>query len=529
MHLLKKGVYSLSTIVASCVLLASCKKSAFVETNTDPATLYTVAPEDQFFAASTGSQDDFEAFYDNYRRIMLWTQMTTPASGNKGTFTNDVSNMNTRFQKIFYGRIGPRLTDAMKLIEKMSAQEQAKRVYEKAEAAVFIAYYTFYVTDANGSMPYTQAFQARYGGAVTPKYDTQDSLFSTLDKQVKDAVALLKTTQSTTQLSYGKNDQFFGGDATKWAKAGNALRLRMAMRLLKRDAARAKTIINEVLADPVQMTSNSDGWVLIAPSTFADATSNWNIQDFRAPKPVVEFMKAKSDPRLRLFYMMNKYNQYIGNPTNPDEAKDPANARLYSNVDTLSQMQIRLFTPNFNNGTGTTFFPFITYADLCFMRAELAASGVSTENAASWYNMGVTASIQFYNAKAIDAKIDNLTPVTQPEIDAYLSQPGIQFNAAKALDQIASQAYLDFLKQPNEVWALWKRTGMPNNTTSLPLSALKNNGADIRIPRRMALDVLPTSDLNYANQKAAFDQMAQDPGFGQGPTDAFGRVWWDKQ
>lgn len=38
------------------------------------------------------------------------------------------------------------------------------------------AYYAWYVSDVNGSMPYLEAFQARYGGIKTPKYETQDRI-----------------------------------------------------------------------------------------------------------------------------------------------------------------------------------------------------------------------------------------------------------------------------------------------------------------------------------------------------------------
>jgi hypothetical protein len=188
-----------------------------------------------------------------------------------------------------------------------------------------------------------------------------------------------------------------------------------------------------------------------------------------------------------------------------------------------------MFTSNYNTGDGKNFFPFITYADYCFMRAELAARSVTTDVASDWYNKGVTASIQFYSQKAGDAKIPNYQAATQADITAYLLKPGVLYDPSKGLDQIASQAYLDFYKQPNEAWALWKRTGMPNSTTVLPLTILKSNGTVLDIPRRAALDVLPSTDLNFANQKAAYDAMAADPGFGQGPADPFGRVWWDKQ
>src|SRR4051812_19953456 len=101
------------------VLSSGCKKEKFVEDNINPNTLYSVSPEDQFLAATTGMEDDFEAYYDDYRRIMWWMQMSTDANGNRKNFTKDVSNFNTRYGKIYYGRVGPRLADIPHLIAAM--------------------------------------------------------------------------------------------------------------------------------------------------------------------------------------------------------------------------------------------------------------------------------------------------------------------------------------------------------------------------------------------------------------------------
>lgn len=188
-------------LFATSVMLifgASCKRQAFVDMNVDPAVVYDVTPSDQFLAATTTFQDDFEWYYDYYRRIMFWMQISTSQNGNPSNFTNDVSNFNTRFDKIFYGRVGPRLADIPHIIEKMSPDEQAKLVYQAKIANIFMVYYAWYTTDINGSMPYTEAFQARYGGTFTPKYDTQEELFNQFDTQLKDAINTLKTPPVST-------------------------------------------------------------------------------------------------------------------------------------------------------------------------------------------------------------------------------------------------------------------------------------------------------------------------------------------
>ncbi|HEU4903953.1 MAG TPA: SusD/RagB family nutrient-binding outer membrane lipoprotein [Flavisolibacter sp.] len=522
-----------AVLFCAAIFSAGCKKEAFVEANISPSTLYEVKPEDQFLAAAVGSQDDFEYYYDYYRALNLWMQYATSGgtTGNSLNFTNPTANFNTRYGKVFYERVGTRLSDGIHIIDNMPEADKAARVHMRAIMQIFRAYYAFYVSDINGSIPYTEAFQARYGGTITPKYNTQQELFNVLDQEVKSAVATLKTAQPVAQINLGTNDPFFGKDVaqetTRWAKAGNALRLKMAMRLEKRDPNKLKTIANEVIADPLQMESIDDSWVLYTGASFADANGNYNPQGFYASKPVVDFMLDKADPRLRIFYRPNVNGQYVGSFPSPDESRLPANQPLYTTTGAISQLQYRLFTPNYNGGTGEGFYPFLTYAEYCFLRADLIARGFTTGDAKSWYEKGVEASIKFYNQRAIAAQVENFVPVTQGEINAYLAKPGVAFEPAKAQEQIAVQAYLEFFRQPSEAWAWWKRTGYPNTSTVLPWANLTSNGSVLRLPRRASIALLPTTNLNYANQQAAIAEMAKDPSFGTGPNDPFGRVWWD--
>ncbi len=527
--------YILAFLIA-CSAFTACKKSTFVALNVDPTTLLTVDPKQQFLSAASHLPNDFEAYYDVYRSLMPWLQYSTSSAGNGSGFTNPSSHFNYRYGN-FYGNVGVPLADIPQLISKMSASDQAARVYENNIAAIYKAYYAFYVSDINGSIPYTTAFQARYGGTLTPAYDAQQNLFDTLDAQIKKAVSVLETTPTVAQLSYGSFDPFYGGSASQWAKAGNALRLKIAMRLMKQNPTKLKAIVTEVLADVNQMTAFTDSWVLSVGASFADANGNYNPTGFLASKPVVDFMNAKADPRLRIFYRTNSHGAYVGSPTSPDTAKLPAYQALYASTTDVpfSPLQHRLFTPNYDEndgfgvGTGDGFYPVITYAEYCFIRAELGSEGVTTDDAGTWYAKGVTASIKFYDDRATKAKISTYNAVSQTEIDTYLASAGVAFNSAKAVEQIACQAYLDFYRQPSEAWAWWKRTGFPNTTSVLAWSPLTSNGTPAVLTRRASLQLSDPSDANYANQKAAYDAMATNPDFGSSAADAFGRVWWDKK
>jgi hypothetical protein len=420
--------------------------------------------------------------------------------------------------------------------------------------------YAFYVSDINGSIPYSEAFQSRYGGSINPSYQSQQELFGIWDARLKEAVANLSATPTVPQESLGRNDLYYRGDASKWAKAANALRLRLALRWLKRDLNKATEIANDALSNASQMADNSDSWVLYADVSFT-AGGNWNPEEFRAPKPTVDFMWENGDPRIRNFYQKNDFSaenfqlakdaglypagatwnprQYVGAPTSPDVSQGAANSWFDAKVvnpslslDTISFLQWRMWQPasangTLSQGTGQNFLPVITYADYCFMRAEFIQRNIVAGNAEEWYNKGVEASIRFYDEAAKNAMLLDYTPLAANEITDYLNAPEVKFDPAKGLEQIIVQAYINFYKQPNEAWANFKRTGMPNSSTILANEDIVIDGTVRQIPRRAALSVPAPTDQNYNQRQPALDQMAQDPGFGQGPSDVFGRIWWD--
>jgi hypothetical protein len=555
-------------LLAAAGLMYSCEKQAFVDVNKNPDALTVIPPQNQFLQATTSMHSvDFEHYYDIYRRIMPWMQYNTDLNGNQGAYTQNWDNFSQRYGRLYNG-VGDRLYDLEQLVSKLEAEEQPRYVHMVQMAHILKANYAFYVSDIYGSIPYSEAFQGRYGGTLQPKYDSQQEVFARLDAELKTAITTLKTTQPIAQFAMGNYDQYYKGDAQKWVKAANALRLKIAMRVQKVDAAAGNAIINDVLASPAAdlMSSNADAWIFVANAAFTGTGDggNWNPGSLRAPKPMVDFMYTKGDPRIDAFFAPNQYSQanidilikdgvlpagtvagrrYVGSFTSPDDARLTANIQRYytpkiipstkATVDTLSYIQPRLFSAGRNDasgnaGTGMSYLPIITYAEFCFTRAELALKGIGTGTAKDWYEAGIRSSIQWYDQVGTGSKLSDYTPVTAEEVTAYLAQPGIAYDAAKAIEQIACQSYLNFMKQPAEGWDLWKRTGYPNTTSVVPLPDVKNLNVTLVIPRRAPLGLINDTDPNVVNKKAAYDAMASIPGFGANPQDATGRVWWDK-
>ncbi len=559
---------------ALLLVLGGCSRSKFAQDNTNPDAVLSVAPEYELTAGQLPIYNNsYEAFYDFYEYIRPWTQLWVPAGGNIGGLGNftSIANGNNRYGN-FYVNVGPPLKDVQHLINIAPPATQAKYVYLGAIANINMVQYAFYVTDPNGSMPYTQALEARYTDNLTPVWNDQQSLFDTLDAQLKADVALLETPQTTPQDTGGTNEIVFQGSTRKWIMAANSLRLRMAMRLMKQNPSQLTSIANQVLADPVGLIDNpSDEWVFTSGPNFEStdgSNSNYNPIGHDGNQclemNVVNFMNTTGDPRRRallqpsgitsqaMFDSAQAQGQipagetwdgltYRGQYANPDEGKVAEKAYYFrtltfsfnnvqQQINYPSVIQPYILFSEYNNGNGLNVFPVITYADVCFMRAELILRGLSNDGASAQalYQAGITASLMDFDAWATLAQTPGYTPLAAGEVTSYLAAPGVAWQAGNALEQVLDQEYINLYMNPNEAWAQIKRTGYPSATGNImPIEALTSGGNPVVMPRRYEPMFPLLGDLNYNNAINAIDAELALPGFGAA-NDITGKVWWDE-
>jgi hypothetical protein len=557
-----------ASAILGCLLLGfnSCNRTKFAELNTDPDAVLTIDPKTELTPGETSMvSNDFEVFYDFVRSIKPWTQWYVPMSGNTATFLQTNGNIGNRWGT-FYGGVGYNLEDVIHIIDNLPAAKAPEYQYLRAITLIPLAYYAFYVTDGFDRMPYTNAFQARYTvpANLTPTYDAQQSLFDTLDTQLKTAIAVLESTPSATQEALGGNDVFYGGDATHWIKAANSLRLKMAMRLMKQNPARTTAIANEVLADNTGLIASvADDWILYSTTIGTGGNSNpVNQTIYAGSHNTVSFMSQTADPRLRIFYQQSGINTqdifdsaklqgalpdtltwdgqaYRGQYVSPAVTSDPTRGFWFQtlsfsykgvtqSLNYPSEIQPGLTYYTYDNTTGgINMFPIITYADVCFMRAELKQRGLDNDpmTAQALYTAGVTASITNYDTWGKNTLLPDYTPLGATEISNYIAQPGVAFDPNNALEQICDQEYLNYFVVPNECWALVKRTGYPSATGNV--LRFEDVSAYGLMPRRYPITAPALSDLNFTNETNAIDSMTAEPNFGQ-INDITGRVWWDQ-
>ena len=244
-----------------------------------------------------------------------------------------------------------------------------------AVARILKAYYFMYMTDQVGDIPYSGALK----GDAKPVYDTQQAIYTGLFKELKEAGA---------QFDGGKSvagDILFGGDASKWKKFANSMRLVLALRLSKVDATTGKSEAVAAIAGGV-IQDNADNATLAYPGgsfknpwyTLYDGRKDYAISDV-----IVTAMTDLKDPRVKQFGNPNASGTVVGFPygLTRDDAVTFANGHAdYGFV--LKASQRAENTPQ----------ALLTAAHAYLARAEAAQRGWTTEVATDMYNKGIKAS-----------------------------------------------------------------------------------------------------------------------------------------
>ena len=578
---------------------------------TDPAVIFTGATKNY----NNSSRGHLTGKYSGVMSIMQYLVSSGGASNgiyiNPGKPNEHPSPSNPAYS-YYYSYFGLYLNHLVN--EVVPNHAEAERYANiGAIGQLLLSHQQFLVLDCFGAAPITEAFKVGEG-VRTPQYDLYqksingEPMYKVIDAQVKAAVATLKSS-GANQYELGANDFFYGGDIQKWAKFGNTLRVLMAQRLEKADAAFYNSVISEVLtsADNV-IASNEESCIYHHTNDYNDNTDD--IQDitsgYTASAAFVNYLVAYNDPRLQIMVRPNGFgpgnnndendkwfetfkkeypdyettyaryaaNRYLGMSANPDSAESLTAGQAYLTVPyhkedgTEANMEIRMYSQiesryyvknggrNGNNNMPARqiedidyeidwqsqhdFTPVITYPQTCFMLAEIAfkkGAAVAGKDATAWMRAGIRASMEQYRGWAEDKfvvaqtadKAPTYNPLEDAEIDAYLAQPEFQ---EATLEKIISQQWINLFRQPEEMWATWKRTGLPafkaqptpENGVAF-LEELRLAGVELTIPRRNSLGT--PNQLNIDNYNAAVKELCSDAKYGGDVSATEGRIWWD--
>ncbi|HEX9955864.1 MAG TPA: SusD/RagB family nutrient-binding outer membrane lipoprotein [Fibrella sp.] len=383
---------------------------------------------------------------------------------------------------------------------------------------IWKAYSFMVLTDTYGDIPYSEAGLGYIGANISPKYDTQESIYTDILKELTEASAALDAAKPTEA-----GEVVYGGNIPKWKKFGYSLLLRAGMRLTKVNPTLAQSTVQKAVAGGV-FQSNADNAVVRNDANYQNPVGSTlnssEAANYYLTGYFVDYLKSTADPRLGSIAV-----RYVGAKSGPEQTA----ARL--NRDPSVQIGMPL---GFDNGTIparaladklASFYDYsqldrarmgkltaptylVTYAQTQLLLAEAALRGWTTGNAADYYNAGVTAHMQQLG------DYDATSLVSAANIAAYLAAN--PYNAAKGLEQINTQYWVaSFLNGP-EVFANFRRSGFPKLTPN-PYPGKEIKGSFI--------NRLTYPDAEISVNKAKVDEAIAR----QGADNLDTRVWWDKQ
>lgn len=382
---------------------------------------------------------------------------------------------------------------------------------------VLHAYIMSVVTDLWGDVPYSEAFQAK-NGIISPKYDTQQAIYEGLIAKLDSANTLLDPDGQKIQ-----GDILYGNDILKWKKFANSLRLRLLLRMSKKNETfvtqeMTKMVVQQNSLYPI-FESNDDNAALKYLGSYPNNNPiNENRKtrdDHRVSKTIIDFMWTNNpyvDWRVMVYANLSEGGgDYVGLPNGLTSAK--AAAYLGNGLKMTSKLG-DYFTKADAPGM------LMSYAELNFILSEAVLKGYivgGSKTAQEYYQDGVAASYYQFGDEIVSLgeEIFGNTGVT---IDDYIADYFTNGDGAwdydgdgDPLPEIYYQKWLAMFDQGLQAWFEWRRTGYPVLT---PAEDGLNDG---KIPVRL---FYPSDEgaRNNANLQEAINR--------QGPDNLNTPVWW---
>ncbi|HEY9487191.1 MAG TPA: SusD/RagB family nutrient-binding outer membrane lipoprotein, partial [Chryseosolibacter sp.] len=322
------------------------------------------------------------------------------------------------------------------------------------------------LTKVFGDVPYSESANAT-SGIYNPVYDKQEDIYLKVLDDLKEANNTLDEAKGNIT-----GDVIYGGDLLKWKKLINSYSLRILMSLSNKTNNTKLNVVsrfNEIVGNPDQyplFASNEDNAAL----HFYDLVDNrypyFNNNNFKTAyymeESFVDLLRDNEDPRLFTF----------ADPKPQGSSLPPTDFNAYGGLDGSAPLADN--TNRLVNGEGSRVDEryytdpvnepsmLISYAEVEFTLAEAAARDWILSDAAEHYENGIRASFEFYH-------------LPEAEQDAYLLQPSVVYDPAKAIEMIVTQKYINFFLNGGwEAFYNHLRTGFPE--FSVDGGGVLNNG-----------------------------------------------------
>jgi hypothetical protein len=446
-------------VISALMLTGGCRE--FLDVNTNPngpqsvsANLYL--PPMLHWLVSSPQFDG--RFVGHYAQEWVSTSTNVSPAQTWGRMGYDPSSDNGAQQwRDVYWTLGQNLVD-------MNAKATTEQRWDLLGVGLILKAWGWQaLTDLHGEIIVQEAIdQTR----TAFDYDTQQYAYQEVKRLLDSAIVLLQRTDGAVDQTYlAVGDKIYNGDRTKWLKLAHGLRALHLNHYSNKAAYDPAAVIAEV---DLSFVGNADDALLTYPNTstdFADynfwGRSRNNITLYRQTQFIVNLMNGTQfggviDPRMSRMLALDSANTtYRGLDINV----------LGFGALTAAQQPRNFFGYTGSNGAGLparylfadrSKIPFMTYAQLQFIKAEAALRMNNAALARTTYINAVGAHIDWVNARNLDAG-QTPTQITAGERAAFLADTNI-VPATITLSHIMSQKYIaQWAWGHNELWMDMRR------------------------------------------------------------------------
>ena len=328
-------------------------------------------------------------------------------------------------------------------------------------------------TDMFGAIPYKKIGS----GAFNVPYDSQEEIYKSFFDELEEAVDILYKYSAGGKKIYG-TDYVYCGDAAKWAKLGNSLMLRLALRVRFVDPELSKKWVAKAVESPAGLILSLEDMAMIDRSNGVQTKNSLYVvsesyNDTRMGASICCYMRGYSDPRMKVYFKGDL--DFSVPPAIPQtgEAYNKAAKPLVKEFDATVW-----FRPSETN----------------FLLAEAALIGHSLgKTPKEYYEEGIMMS---FKERGIDDEKFNAYINNTSTPSSFVDKANLGYSAPapsnvtipwydadgeeKNLERIITQKYIAIFPDGMEAWSEWRRTGYPHlvapNTSISNAGVIPGNG-----------------------------------------------------
>ncbi len=470
------------SFIALCLLGVSCTKK-FVDTNTDPNRIDKISP------GTLLNPTIYEMISFNMNRADDFTfeimQVSLPfPSSTSGIHRLDVTEGagNSTWSTYYRWLIN--------IKEMREASKSAADPNYEAIAMTLNAWVYSLLTDCFGDVPMSEASRAEQQ-QYKPKFDTQKDIYTQILADLEAANNMFVTNRTMPYAT----DLLFSNSVISWKRFCNSLRLRLLLRVSKRDEMDAFTKMAEIFNNPTKypiFTKNEEAAVVKITGVTPNISPWGRAVDFTTFQASAAFfcdqLNTLNDPRRAKWMSQakDKDGNSLGYKGIPSGYVGGTEAQYNY---TPSNKAVALVT-------APMIAPIMTYGEIEFIRAELIQRGKLTGNAQTAYENAVKASMELWGA-------------TLPA--NYFSNAAAAYNGT--LERIMLQKYFALFFVDYQQWFEYRRTGFPVLPTNDGM--VNNKIVPVRFKYPVNLQIQNKENLDKAVQNMGGDNINV-------------KVWWEK-